>query len=203
MSGTGESSPRLRRFLPFLQWWPRVNRTTTRADVVAGFTGALLGLPQGVAFALLAGLPPEYGLYAAMIPPALSALFGSSRHMIAGPTNAVAILLFASLGSLAVPGSPDYISLVLTVTLLTGIFELAMGIARLGGLVNFISHTVIIGFSTGAAILIAVPAGAAAQSAVHRLKGRVRDIVVGYIRDTVTSDTDLRAEVAEFVSLLS
>ena len=64
---------------------------------MAGFTGAILGLPQGVAFAILAGLPPEYGLYAAMVPPALSALFGSSCHMVAGPTNAVAILLFASL----------------------------------------------------------------------------------------------------------
>jgi len=104
-------------------------------------------LPQGVAFALLAGLPPEDGLYAAMIPPALSALFGSSWHMIAGPTNAVAILLVATLGSLATPGSADYISLVLTVTLLTGMLQLAMGAARLGGLVNFISHTVIIGFS--------------------------------------------------------
>jgi len=145
-----------RTFLPFLRWWPRVDRRTTRDDLIAGFTGALLGLPQGVAFALLAGLPPEYGLYAAMLPPALSALFGSSWHMIAGPTNAVAILLFASLSSLAAPGSADYIGLVLTVTLLTGVFELAMGVARLGGLVNFISHTVIIGFSTGAAILIAV-----------------------------------------------
>ena len=146
----------LRRALPFLRWWPRVNRASTRADLMAGFTGALLGLPQGVAFALLAGLPPEYGLYAAMLPPALSALFGSSWHMIAGPTNAVAILLFASLSSVAAPGSPDYITLVLTVTFLTGVLELAMGLARLGGLVNFISHTVIIGFSTGAAVLIAV-----------------------------------------------
>jgi sulfate permease, SulP family len=151
-----QSSRPLRRLLPFLRWWPRVNRTTTRADLVAGLTGALLGLPQGVAFALLAGLPAEYGLYAAMIPPALSALFGSSWHMVAGPTNAIAILLLASLGSMAAPGSHDYISLVLTVTLLTGLFQLAMGVARLGGLVNFISHTVIIGFSTGAAILIAV-----------------------------------------------
>ena len=152
---TRAASP-LRKVFPFLRWWPRINRASTRADLLAGFTGALLGLPQGVAFALLAGLPPEYGLYAAMIPPALSALFGSSWRMIAGPPNAVAILLFASLGSIATPGSPDYISLVLTVTLLTGIFERAMGLARLGGLVNFISHTVILGFSAGAAILIAV-----------------------------------------------
>ncbi|MEO5765917.1 MAG: SulP family inorganic anion transporter [Casimicrobiaceae bacterium] len=120
--------------LPFLRWWPRVDRSSTRADLVAGATGALLGLPQGVAFALLAGLPPEYGLYAAMVPPALAALFGSSWHMIAGPTNAVAILLLASVGSLAAPGSANYVSLVLTVTLLTGFLQLVMGIARLGGL---------------------------------------------------------------------
>jgi SulP family sulfate permease len=146
---------RLARFLPFLRWWPRVDRRTTRADLVAGLAGAILGLPQGVAFAILAGLPPEFGLYAAMVPPALSALFGSSHHMVAGPTNAVAILLAASLTHLASAGSADYIRLVLMVTLLTGILELAMGLARLGGLVNFISHTVIVGFSTGAAIWIA------------------------------------------------
>jgi sulfate permease, SulP family len=132
-----------------------VNRSTLEADLAAGLTGCILGLPQGVAFAILAGLPPQYGLYAAMLPPALSSLFGSSWHMIAGPTNAVAILLFASLGHLAVPGSGDYIRLVLAVTFLTGLFQFVMGLARLGSLVNFISHTVIVGFSTGAAILIA------------------------------------------------
>ena len=148
------SSP-LTRVFPFVRWWPMVNRSTLKDDVIAGFTGSILGLPQGVAFAILAGLPPQYGLYAAMIPPALSALFGSSWHMVAGPTNAVAILLFASLGHFASPGTPDYINLVLAVTFLTGLFELVMGLARLGALVNFISHTVIVGFSAGAAILIA------------------------------------------------
>jgi len=148
-------SPSLRRYLPFLQWWPRVDRSATRADLIAGLSGAILGLPQGVAFAILAGLPPEYGLYAAMVPPVLAALFGSSLHMISGPTNAVAILLFASLAPLASAGTPDYIRLVLTVMFLTGVFQLIMGIARLGALVNFISHTVLVGFSTGAAILIA------------------------------------------------
>lgn len=147
--------PSAARIFPFLRWWPMVDRHTMRADLTAGLTGAVLGLPQGVAFAILAGLPPEYGLYAAMIPAALSALFGSSLHMVAGPTNAVAILLFASLSHIAPAGSPEYIRLVLMVTLMTGLFELVMGIARLGALVNFISHTVIIGFSAGAAILIA------------------------------------------------
>src|SRR3954466_14820567 len=134
------SSP-LTRVFPFVRWWPMVNRSTLKDDLVAGFPGSTLGLPQGVAFAILAGLPPQYGLYAAMLPPALSALFGSSFQMVAGPTNAVAILLFASLTHLAPAGSPDYIRLVLAVTFLTGVFELAMGIARLGALVNFISHT--------------------------------------------------------------
>jgi sulfate permease, SulP family len=155
MNASSIASSPLARVFPFVRWWPMVNRSSLKADLVAGFTGSILGLPQGVAFAILAGLPPQYGLYAAMIPPALSALFGSSWQMVAGPTNAVAILLFASLGHLAAPGSADYISLVLTVTFLTGLFELVMGIARLGALVNFISHTVIVGFSAGAAILIA------------------------------------------------
>ena len=145
----------LRSLVPFLRWWPLVNRKTTRADLLAGLSGAMLGLPQGVAFAILAGLPPQYGLYAAMVPPALSALFGSSLHMVCGPTNAIAILMFASLSSLAAPGSADYISMMLTVAFLTGVFQLIMGFARLGALVNFISNTVVIGFSAGAAVLIA------------------------------------------------
>src|SRR5664279_1755988 len=126
MSTSSIGSTRIARLLPFLRWWPRVNRSTLKADLIAGFAGTILGLPQGVAFAILAGLPPHYGLYAAMVPPALSSLFGSSWHLIAGPTNAVAILLFASLGHLAVPGSSDYIGLVLTVTFLTGVFELSL-----------------------------------------------------------------------------
>ena len=143
------------RWLPFLRWWPLVSRRTTRADLLAGLTGALLGMPQGVAFAILAGLPPEYGIYAAIVPPIISALTGSSLYLITGPTNAIAILIFASVSGLAPPGSPEYIKLVLTVTLLVGVFQLLMGIARLGTLVNFVSHTVIVGFSAGAAVLIA------------------------------------------------
>lgn len=149
------AGPLAERIFPFVRWWPMVNGRTTRDDLLAGLSGALVGLPQGVAFALLAGLPPEYGLYAAMIPPILSALFGSSLLMISGPTNAIAILLFASLSPMAAPGSADYIGLVLTVTFLTGVFQLAMGLARLGALVNFVSHTVISGFAAGAAVLIA------------------------------------------------
>ncbi|MBI2293990.1 MAG: SulP family inorganic anion transporter [Betaproteobacteria bacterium] len=139
---------------PFLLWWPRVDRATLRADVVAGILGAVIVLPQGVAFATLAGLPPEYGLYAAIVPALVAALFGSSWHLISGPTNAISIVVFASMSALAEPGSVEYIRLVLTLTLLTGAVQLAMGLARMGALVNFISHTVIIGFTAGAACLI-------------------------------------------------
>lgn len=144
----------LYRLLPFLRWWPTVNIQTFKADGLAAFTGALIVLPQAVAFATIAGLPPEYGLYAAMIPTVIAALWGSSWHLVSGPTTAISIVVFASISPLADPGSAHYIALVLTLTVLVGLIQLAMGLARLGALVNFISHTVIIGFTAGAAILI-------------------------------------------------
>ena len=140
--------------LPFRRWWHRVDRETVRADAVAGLVGAIIVLPQGVAFATLAGLPPQYGLYAAMVPAVVAALFGSSWHLVSGPTNVISIFVFSSVSVLAVPATDDYIRLVLTLTLLAGAMQLAMGLARLGTLVNFISHTVIVGFTAGAACLI-------------------------------------------------
>ncbi len=145
----------LYRLLPFLRWWPNVTQQTFKADSLAALTGAMIVLPQAVAFATIAGLPPEYGLYAAMVPAIVAALWGSSWHLVSGPTTAISIVVFASISPLAEPGSPQFIGLVLTLTLLTGLIQLAMGLARLGMLVNFISHTVIIGFTAGAAILIA------------------------------------------------
>ncbi|MBS1145964.1 MAG: putative high affinity sulfate transporter (SulP) [Proteobacteria bacterium] len=145
----------LYRLLPFLRWLPSVTKQTFKADLIAAFTGALIVLPQAVAFATIAGLPPEYGLYAAMVPAIVAALWGSSWHLVSGPTTAISIVVFASISPLAEPGSAQFIGMVLTLTLLTGLIQLAMGLARLGVLVNFISHTVIIGFTAGAAILIA------------------------------------------------
>lgn len=144
----------LTKIFPFLRWWPQVGRASMRADALAGLTGAIIVLPQGVAFATIAGLPPQYGLYAAMVPTIIAALFGSSKHLVSGPTTAISIVVFASISPLAEPGSAEYISMVLTLTFLVGVFQLAMGIARMGALVNFISHTVVIGFTAGAALLI-------------------------------------------------
>lgn len=148
-------SQHLPKFFPFLRWWPTVNRETNKADLIAAITGAMIVLPQGVAFATIAGMPPEYGLYAAMVPAIIAALFGSSWHLVSGPTTAISIAVFAAMSPLAVPGSPQFISMVLTLTFLTGLFQLILGLARMGVLVNFISHTVVIGFTAGAALLIA------------------------------------------------
>ncbi|TAK50558.1 MAG: SulP family inorganic anion transporter [Betaproteobacteria bacterium] len=144
----------LARAIPALRWWPRVNRGVLRADVAAGVVGAVVVLPQAIAFATLAGLPPQYGLYAAMVPAVIAALWGSSWHLVSGPTNAISLVVFATMTQLAEPGSAKYINLVLMLTFLVGATQLAAGLARLGVLVNFISHTVVVGFTAGAALLI-------------------------------------------------
>jgi SulP family sulfate permease len=149
------SSLRWNRIFPFLGWWPLLGRETVRADFFAGLTGAVIVLPQGVAFALIAGLPPQYGLYTAIVTPIVAGLFGSSYHLISGPTTAISIVVLATVKPFAVPGSPEFISMVLTLTFLAGAFQLTLGLARMGQLVNFISHSVVIGFTAGAAILIA------------------------------------------------
>jgi len=126
-----------------------------RDDFLAGLTGAIVALPQGVAFASIAGMPPEYGLYAGMVPAIVAALFGSSWLLVSGPTTAASIVLFSALSKYAVPGSAEYVQLALTLTVMVGIIQLTMGLARLGTLVNFISHSVVTGFTAGASILIA------------------------------------------------
>ncbi len=145
----------MKSIFPFLGWIGEVNGNTLKADAFAGLTGAIIVLPQGIAFAEIAGLPPIYGLYTAMITPIIAALFGSSKHLISGPTTAISLVLFSAVSAMAVPKSAEFIGLVLTITLLAGIFQFVLGLARLGTLVNYVSHSVIIGFTAGAAILIA------------------------------------------------
>ena len=134
----------------------RVSPTTLRADALAGLLGAVLVLPQGIAFASLAGLPPEYGLYTAVIPCIIAALFGSSWHVMSGPTNANSLALFAMLSPLALAFSPAYIQLALAVTVMVGLMQWLIGALRLGVLANFISPAVLFGFTSGAALLIAL-----------------------------------------------
>lgn len=146
---------RLKKIFPFLNWKNIVTPTTVRADIIAGLTGAVVVLPQGVAFATIAGMPPVYGLYAGMVPAIIAALFGSSWHLVSGPTTAASIVLFSLLSTHAEPGSAAYVQLALTLTFFVGITQLGLGLIRMGTLVNFISHSVVIGFTSGAAVLIA------------------------------------------------
>ena len=141
--------------LPFLRWqddWRQPG--VVRADLLAGLTGAVVVLPQGVAFATLAGLPPQYGLYAAMLPCIVAALFGSSRLMVTGPANAISLTTMALVAPLAAVGSPDYIRLVLTLTFLVGLMQVMLGLARVGALIDKVPHSVVVGFTAGAALLI-------------------------------------------------
>lgn len=145
----------LSRFLPFLRWGRNMSRSSLRADAIAGLTGAAIVLPQGVAFAAIAGMPPEYGLYTSMVPAIIAALFGSSWHLVSGPTTAASVIMFASLSDIATPGSEQYVTMAITLAFMVGVLQLIMGVVRLGALVNFISHSVVVGFTAGAACLIA------------------------------------------------
>jgi len=178
---------RLVSVLPVCRWRHRVNRGSLKLDLIAGLTGAVVVLPQGVAFATIAGMPPEYGLYAGMIPAVIAALFGSSWHLVSGPTTAASIVLFSSLSVLAQPGSAEYISLALTLTFMVGVIEMVLGMARMGTLVNFISHSVVVGFTAGAALLIAskqlqnffgvsIPRGGHLPEVLHAFWEQIPDI---------------------------
>ena len=175
------------RLFPFLRWWPRVDRHSVRADLAAGLVGALMVLPQGLAFATLAGLPPAYGLYCAIVPTIVAALYGSSLHTVSGPTNALSLMTFAALAPLAAPGSGEYVQMAAALALLAGLFMLALGALRLGLLVNFISQPVIVGFTAGAGVLILVsqlgpltgievPAGTSMAGTLVRVLERLAEI---------------------------
>ncbi len=145
----------MRFSLPFARWLPEYQRPgVVRADLLAGLTGAIVVLPQGIAFALLAGMPPHYGLYAAILPCIIAALFGSSRLMVTGPANAISLTTMALIAPLAIPESEHYVVLVLTLSFLLGIIQIALGLGGAGKWVEKVPHSVIVGFTAGAAVLI-------------------------------------------------
>jgi len=146
----------LQRLFPFLDWLPSIKHTW-KDDLIAGVTGTIIVIPQAVAFAMIAGLPPVFGFYTAIITPIIAALFGSSYQLISGPTTGISLVVYSTISSL--PGASDdintYIALTLVVTFLAGLFQLLLGWARMGKLVNFVSHSVIVGFTAGTGLLIA------------------------------------------------
>jgi SulP family sulfate permease len=141
--------------IPVLQWVKFVTADTVKKDLYAGSLVGIFVLAEGIAYAMIAGLPVQYGLYTAIVPVMVAAMFGSSRHLVSGPTTPISLLVFGLISPLAAVGSDHYIHLTLTLTLMVGLCQLLLGLARLGTLTNFVSQAVLVGFTTGAALAIA------------------------------------------------
>jgi len=143
------------KVFPFLAWFKNYDKASFQLDALSGLTVALVLIPQSMAYAQLAGLPAYYGLYASFLPPMVAALFGSSRQLATGPVAIVSLMTSASLAPLATIGSPGYIAYAILLALMVGIFQLSLGVLRLGLVVNFLSHPVVNGFTNAAALIIA------------------------------------------------
>ena len=140
--------------LTIRRWLPRYTREKLRGDALAGLTVGVMLIPMGMAYAVLAGVPPIYGLYAGLVPPVVYALFGTSRHLSVGPVAIDMLIVAAGVGALAGGDGARYIALALGLGLLVGIVQMAMAAARLGFAVNFLSRPVIVGFTTAAPLII-------------------------------------------------
>ncbi|MEQ3626249.1 MAG: SulP family inorganic anion transporter [Celeribacter sp.] len=173
------SKAKLRGF----DWLGQITASSLRRDALAGLTGAAIVLPQAVAFASIAGLPPEYGLYTAMIPPVVAAIFGSSLVMVSGPTTAISAVVFSALSGRFVPGTAEFIQAAILLAFLVGVIQLALALARVGRLAGFVSHSVMIGFTAAAAMLIFVsqlgPALGLPPSGAHGIPGRLGALFAG------------------------
>lgn len=143
------------RLFPFLAWFP-ISTAILRADVIAGITGALVLVPKAMAYAQLSGLPVYYGLYVALVPALLGALWGSSRQLSTGPVAIVSLMTAAAITPLAVPFSDEFVGLALLLAFMVGLIQFALGVFKLGAVVNFVSHPVILGFMNAAAVIIAL-----------------------------------------------
>lgn len=144
----------MKSFLPILDWLPTYGKDQMQGDIASGLTVGVMLIPQGMAYAMIAGLPPEYGLYASIVPLFLYAIFGTSRQLAVGPVAMVSLLTVAGVATIAEVGTETYIALTITLALLVGIIQFLLGVFRLGFLVNFLSHPVISGFTSAAALII-------------------------------------------------
>ncbi|MDP2734408.1 MAG: SulP family inorganic anion transporter, partial [Hoeflea sp.] len=146
---------RLARFMPVFDWGRRYDRDALGNDLLAAVIVTIMLIPQSLAYALLAGLPAETGIYASIAPIVLYAIFGTSRALAVGPVAVVSLMTAAAIGNLAEPGSPELLLAAITLAFLSGVFLILLGVLRLGFLANFLSHPVIAGFITASGILIA------------------------------------------------
>ncbi|GGW23492.1 SulP family inorganic anion transporter [Arenibacter certesii] len=144
----------MRKFFPFLDWLPKYKKSYFGKDIVAGLTVGIILIPQGMAYAMIAGLPPVYGLYASIFPVLVYAFLGTSRQIAVGPVAMDSLLVAAGLGTLAITGVENYILMALFLSFMVGLFQLILGLLRMGFLVNFMSKPVISGFTSAAALII-------------------------------------------------
>lgn len=144
----------MQKFFPFLQWLTNYNKTNFTKDLVAGLTVGIILIPQGMAYAMIAGLPPVYGLYASIFPLLVYMFLGTSRHLAIGPVAMDSLLVAAGLGALAITGVENYIAMAIFLAFMVGAIQLFLGISRMGFLVNFLSKPVINGFTSAAALII-------------------------------------------------
>ena len=144
----------MQKIFPFLGWLNGYKKTQLPKDLIAGLTVAVVLIPQGMAYAMIAGLPPVYGLYAAVVPILIYALLGTSRHVSNGPAAMDSLLVAAGLGALAISSLENYIAMALVLAFMVGAIQLLLGMFRMGFLVRFLSKPVISGFTSGAAFII-------------------------------------------------
>ncbi len=154
MSNSTAPTSALARWLPIADWLPKLRREDLRGDIAAGLTTAVMLIPQGMAYAMLAGLPPIVGLYASVVPLVLYAVFGSSRQLAVGPVAMVSLLVAGAVAPIANGDAAVYLSLSILLALMVGVVQLGMGVLRMGFLTNFLSHPVLSGFTSAAALII-------------------------------------------------
>ncbi len=144
------------KLFPFLLWFPLLNRETIKADIVAGIVAGVLILPQAIALATLAGMPPEYGFYTAIFPVIIAALYGSSWHALSGPNTAMCVMMASGLGLYASESTPDYIMYAITLSFMVGVIQMVFGVLKLGIVFNYFAHTVMVAIVTGVGIIIII-----------------------------------------------
>ena len=155
MTKTISQQGMLHRFFPFLTWMQGYQISTFRSDALAGVTVAVVLIPQAMAYAMLAGLPPVYGLYAAAVTPLIGALWGSLRQLATGPIAIMSLLVITTLTPMAEPGSKEFVELAFLLAFMVGVLYIAIGVFRLGLVMSFISHSAVKGFTAAALIIIA------------------------------------------------
>lgn len=187
MSTNNTQTRGFKKYFPFLTWLP-IAQKTWKDDLIAGITGTIIVIPQAVAFAMIAGLPPIYGFYTAMVAPLVAALFGSSYHLISGPTTTGSIVIFSIITKFYHPETEieAYVAMTILLSFMAGTIKLLMGLFKMGKLVNFVSNSVVIGFTAGAGILIAfkqlkhvfgisVPQGSGIYKIITYLSGHIAE----------------------------